>query len=193
MKQIHIIATRHLDVAWLWTRTPQGEDLMRQCFERAIELIEADPHGTFVFSRSTAWSFWIVQQRYPALFEQIRRYVADGRIELCGGERVEPDNNDCRLAREGALLTVVKQAEDGNGMVLRLFEYRGQERDASLTFCREVESACECDMLERPAGTGACAVEPSAPVNVDGTRMAVALRPFEIKTLRVALRGRRNE
>ena len=92
MERIHVIASQHLDVAWLWTRAPQGEDLMRQCFERAIELIETDPTEKFTFSRSTAWSFWIVQQRYPALFEQVKKHVADGRIELCGGEWVEPDH-----------------------------------------------------------------------------------------------------
>ena len=92
MKRIHAVASQHLDAAWLWTRVPQGEDLMRQCFERAIEIIEADPPGKFVFSRSTAWSFWIVQQRCPALFEQVKKYVAEGRIELCGGQWVEPDH-----------------------------------------------------------------------------------------------------
>lgn len=91
-KRVHVIATQHLDVAWLWTRAPQGEDLMRQCFERAIEMIEQYPEERFVFSRSTAWSFWIVEQRYPKLFEQVKRYVAEDRIELCGGEWVEPDH-----------------------------------------------------------------------------------------------------
>ncbi|MCX7011879.1 MAG: hypothetical protein NTW86_04815 [Candidatus Sumerlaeota bacterium] len=55
-------------------------------------MIEAWPDSDFVFSRSTAWSFWIMDQRYPELFEKIRRYVAEGRIELCGGEWVEPDH-----------------------------------------------------------------------------------------------------
>lgn len=90
--RVHVIASQHLDVAWLWTRVPQGEDLMRQCFEMAADMIEADPTGRFVFSRSTAWSFWIVQQRYPQLFERVRQHVASGRLELCGGEWVEPDH-----------------------------------------------------------------------------------------------------
>lgn len=92
MGHVHVIATQHLDVAWLWTRVPQGEDIMRQCFERACAMIEADPEHHFVFSRSTAWSFWVVQQRYPDLFRKIQGYVKAGRIELCGGEWVEPDH-----------------------------------------------------------------------------------------------------
>ena len=90
--RVNVIATQHLDVAWLWTRAPYGEELMRQCFERAIEIIEDNPGSGFVFSRSTAWSFRVVEQHYPALFEKVKRYVAEGRIELCGGEWVEPDH-----------------------------------------------------------------------------------------------------
>lgn len=90
--RVHVIATQHLDVAWLWTRSPYGEELMRQCFERAVEMIHTHRDVRFVFSRSTAWSFWIVEQRYPELFKTVRELVADGRIELCGGEWVEPDH-----------------------------------------------------------------------------------------------------
>ncbi len=90
--RVHVIATQHLDVAWRWTRAPYGEELMRQCFERAIEMIEANPEARFVFSRSTVWSFQIVEQHYPALFEKIKTYVISGQIELCGGEWVEPDH-----------------------------------------------------------------------------------------------------
>ena len=91
-KTIHTIATQHLDIAWLWNRSPDGEELMRQCFQRAVELIEADPEKTHIHSRSTAWGYWIVEQRWPELFEKIKAYVASGHIELCGGQWVEPDN-----------------------------------------------------------------------------------------------------
>ncbi len=87
---VHVIATQHLDVAWLWARAPYGEEVMRLCFERAIEMAEADP--SFVFSRSTVWSFWVMEQKYPELFEKIKECVANGQIELCGGEWVEPDH-----------------------------------------------------------------------------------------------------
>ena len=39
-KRVHVIATQHLDVAWLWERVPHGEELMRDCFRRAVEMIE---------------------------------------------------------------------------------------------------------------------------------------------------------
>ena len=91
-ERVHVIATQHLDVAWLWERVAHGEELMRQCFQRAVEMIEAWPEHRFVFSRSTPWSFHILEQRDPELFEKVRKYVASGQIELCGGEWVEPDH-----------------------------------------------------------------------------------------------------
>jgi len=92
IEQIHALCEQHLDVAWLWPRVPQGEDLMRQCFERVIEMIEKYPAQAFVFTRSTAWSFYIVEQRHPALFARIKDYVARGKIALGGGQWVEPDH-----------------------------------------------------------------------------------------------------
>lgn len=91
-KTVHVIATQHLDVAWLWKRQPDGEELMRQCLARAVEMIENDPSGTHIHSRSTAWGFYIVQKRWPELFEKVRKYVASGHIEPCGGQWTEPDN-----------------------------------------------------------------------------------------------------
>ncbi|MFC1525388.1 glycoside hydrolase family 38 C-terminal domain-containing protein [Candidatus Latescibacterota bacterium] len=89
---IHVIATQHLDVAYLWKRHPEGEDLMRQCFARALEMMDAHPEVDFVFSRSTAWSFAVLEDIDPQLFGRVRQAVADGRLELCGGQWVEPDN-----------------------------------------------------------------------------------------------------
>ena len=103
-QRIHVIATQHLDVAYLWKRHPDGEALMKRCFERAIEMIEAYPEIRFLFSRSTAWSFYIVERNYPDLFEKISKYVHLDRIELCGGQWVEPDNilpDGETLARQG--------------------------------------------------------------------------------------------
>jgi alpha-mannosidase len=107
--RIRVIATQHLDVAYLWPRHPDGEELMRQCFERAIEMIEADPEARFLFSRSTAWSFHILEQQHPTLYQQVKQYVDRGRIELCGGQWVEPDN----ILPDGE--TLVRQGLYGQG------------------------------------------------------------------------------
>jgi len=104
-----VIATQHLDVAYLWKRHPDGEALMQQCFERVIQVIEAYPDVHFVFSRSTAWSFYTIEIQHRELFEQVKRYVDLGRIELCGGQWVEPDN----ILSDGE--TLVRQSLYGQG------------------------------------------------------------------------------
>jgi len=82
---IFIIATQHLDVAWLWKRHPEGEELMKRCFKRAIDMIEGYPEVKFIFSRSTAWSFQAMERNYPELFSKIRSnytaYISDKRTE----------------------------------------------------------------------------------------------------------------
>ena len=92
LKKVFVIASQHLDVAWLWERKPHGEELMREVFERAIELAEANPGAGFIMSRSTAWGYSLVEKKYPQLFTKIQKAVADGVIELSGGQWVEPDN-----------------------------------------------------------------------------------------------------
>lgn len=106
VERIHVICMQHLDVAWLWPRVPHGEDLMRQCFERAIAIIDTHPDETFIFSRSTAWSFQLIERQAPALFERVTQHVRSGRIALCGGQWVEPDHvipSGESLVRQAAL------------------------------------------------------------------------------------------
>ena len=90
--RIRVIATQHLDVAYLWERSPAGEDLMIECFERALQMLEERPSRAFRFSRSTAWSFHVLELRRPDLFPRVAEHVRSGRIEVAGGQWVEPDN-----------------------------------------------------------------------------------------------------
>jgi len=75
------------------------------------------------------------------------------------------------------VVETVKVAEDGNGLIVRLYEAHNQRGPASLRFGRPVASAVETDLLEREIG----------PATVDGDEVRFHVRPFEIKTLRVQL------
>ena len=90
--RVLVIATQHLDVAWLWNRVPHGEELMRMVLELALDSAARDPNAGFVMSRSTAWGFRTVEEKDPLLFRRVQRAVADGVIEVAGGQWVEPDN-----------------------------------------------------------------------------------------------------
>jgi alpha-mannosidase len=77
------------------------------------------------------------------------------------------------------IVETIKAAEDGGGLIVRLYEAHNRRGPVSLIFGRPVRSAVEVDLLERP-------IERSA-VNVEGSQVWFAIRPFEVKTLRVEL------
>ncbi len=80
----------HLDLAWLWpvreTRRKGG-----RTFATQLRLIEE--YDEYIFGASQPQLFEWVKTDYPALYEEIRTAVADGRIEPQGAMWVEPDMN----------------------------------------------------------------------------------------------------
>ena len=75
------------------------------------------------------------------------------------------------------VVETVKVADDGDGLIVRLYEAHNQRGPASLRFSRPVASAVETDLLEREVGA----------VVVAGDEVRFQVRPFEVKTLRVRL------
>jgi len=75
------------------------------------------------------------------------------------------------------VVETLKVADDGKGLIIRLYEAHNQRGPASLRFGRPVASAVETDLLEREIGAA----------TVDGNEVRFQVRPFEIKTLRVQL------
>ncbi|MFF7754053.1 alpha-mannosidase [Streptomyces sp. NPDC007971] len=80
---------------------------------------------------------------------------------------------------EAVVVTAVKLADDGSGdVVVRFHEAHGGRARATLTAHFAVADVTVTDLLERPAGDA----EPPA---VDGERITVRLRPFQLMTLRL--------
>ncbi|HLI07295.1 MAG TPA: alpha-mannosidase [Ktedonobacteraceae bacterium] len=75
------------------------------------------------------------------------------------------------------VVETVKPAENGDGLIVRLYEAHNQRGHGSICFATRVLSAEECDLLEEPSGD----------VEYTGNRLAFQVRPFEIKTFRVRL------
>ena len=75
----------------------------------------------------------------------------------------------------GLVLQTVKRAEDGDGLVLRLYEPHGGRGTATVALDRPARSALRADLLEE--ATGAAEVRDGA--------IVVPFRPWEIVTLRV--------
>ncbi|MFL5664134.1 MAG: alpha-mannosidase, partial [Ktedonobacteraceae bacterium] len=75
------------------------------------------------------------------------------------------------------IVETVKPAEDGDGLIVRLYEAHNQRGRATLTFVMPLLSAQECNLLEEPLNDLPC----------QGKTLAFEVRPFEIKTFRVIL------
>jgi alpha-mannosidase len=81
--------------------------------------------------------------------------------------------------RPGVSVEALKPADDGTGTVLRVCEVHGSRHPATITLHRPFVAVERTDALERPLG----------PVDHDGNRVTLDLRPFELVTLRF-LHGR---
>ena len=80
----------HLDMAWLW---PIRETKRKAARTYARQLVNIDERPDYVYGTSQPQQMQWMKERHPALFERMKRAVADGRIELQGSFWVETDTN----------------------------------------------------------------------------------------------------
>ncbi|HEY7357728.1 MAG TPA: glycoside hydrolase family 38 C-terminal domain-containing protein, partial [Ktedonobacterales bacterium] len=79
--------------------------------------------------------------------------------------------------RPGLVIETVKAAENGDGIIVRLYEAHNTRGPAVLTFAREIISAEETNLLEEYAG----------PAEFAGRELRLHARPYGIQTFRVRL------
>jgi alpha-mannosidase len=94
-------------------------------------------------------------------------------------ESAQPVHEHSLLRQEGLSLALgsLKRAEDGNGLVLRVYEPHGARGVASLRFDRVVTDVERVNLLEEPASEGA------APMLVSPNTVLLDVRPFEVISL----------
>lgn len=87
-------------------------------------------------------------------------------------------NNQAFLTvdNDNIIVDTVKRAEDGCGVIVRLYECHGNRGNASLSFLRSLQSAFEVDLVE----------ENPAPADFDGSTLRFSFTPYEIKTFRIS-------
>src|SRR5580692_11597778 len=89
-KVIHIMGYSHIDAAWLWPWR-DGSDEVLNTFRSALNRMIETPD--FCYSHSSSAHYRWVQRADPAMFDEIRQRVKEGRWEVIGGWPVEPDCN----------------------------------------------------------------------------------------------------
>jgi alpha-mannosidase len=84
------IGHAHLDMAWLWPLRETRRKAART-YTRALNTIDA--RDGYLFGTSQPQQLYWMKQQHPAIYDRIKRAVADGRIELQGSFWVETDTN----------------------------------------------------------------------------------------------------
>lgn len=87
---IHVIGHAHMDMNWLWTYA----ETMQMCndnLRQVVAFMDEYPDYTMVQSQAAVYHF--VEMIDPPLFEKVKKYVGEGRLELAGGMWTEGDMN----------------------------------------------------------------------------------------------------
>jgi alpha-mannosidase len=78
---------------------------------------------------------------------------------------------------ENVVLTAMKKADDGNGLILRFYEWAGRNTDVQITLPAGATGAAMVNLMEHSDGS---------PLTITGgDRISMPIHPFEILTLRV--------
>ncbi len=78
------------------------------------------------------------------------------------------------LDNDGVVLDAVKQAQDGEGVIVRVYEALRRHTAATLTLPAPVQAAFACNLME----------ENERPLPADGRTLRFEIAPFEVKTFR---------
>lgn len=87
---IHVVGHAHMDMNWLWTYF----ETMKMCndnLRQAVSFMKEFPDYTMVQSQAAVYNF--VEKVDPPLFEELKKYVKEGRFEPVGGMWTEGDMN----------------------------------------------------------------------------------------------------
>jgi len=76
---------------------------------------------------------------------------------------------------ENVMIETVKQAEDGNGTIIRMYEYQNMRTNATVTYGTGFKNIVECNLMEQDI----------APVTSEENEFSFTIKPYEIKTFRI--------
>lgn len=93
------------------------------------------------------------------------------------GTGAAQDTGFARCTNSAVILETIKGAEDGDGLIVRVYESQGSRGKAAIDFGFALKAAAECNLME--------VYETDLPV--DGSRLNFTIKPYEIKTFRIHL------
>src|SRR6266513_901281 len=79
---MYVVPYAHLDTQWRWAYPQVIREFIANTLHRNFELFEKYPHYVFNFSGSRRYE--MMQEYYPQYYEQLKKYIAQGRWFVCG-------------------------------------------------------------------------------------------------------------
>ncbi len=164
-----------------------GYDIKGQCMR--LTLLRApvfpDPTGDkgeheFTYSLLPHAGNWITANTVRAGYELNVPLLAQRCAASQAVGSLPAAKSFARSLQDNVIIDTVKRAEDGSGIVLRLYESSGSKTEAALEFSFPAEGVWECNLME----------EEERRMPLCGNRLAFSIRPFEIKTFKLACRDK---
>lgn len=79
------------------------------------------------------------------------------------------------VSADNVILETVKKAEDGQGIIIRMYEYENRRSDVTVSLDGSVKEVCECNLME----------EVMDEIPVKDNSFTFQIKPFEIKTFKI--------
>ncbi len=89
-KTLYMIGNAHIDPVWLW-QWQEGYHEVKATFRSALDRLTE--YDDFVFVSSSAAFYAWVERSDPAMFEEIKARIMEGRWRVVGGWWIQPDCN----------------------------------------------------------------------------------------------------
>ncbi len=89
-QKVYMIGNAHLDPAWVWS-WQEGSCETKATIRSALDRMKEFPDFKFVCSSSSVYQW--VEDFDPAMFEEMKERIAEGRFIIVGGWKVQPDCN----------------------------------------------------------------------------------------------------
>lgn len=90
-KRIYTVATSHLDTIWSWDFETTTKKYIYNTLVENFALLKKYP--SYVFSFEGSYRYELMEEYYPELFEDLKKYVADGRWNVTGSAFENGDVN----------------------------------------------------------------------------------------------------
>lgn len=87
---VHCVGHGHIDMNWMWS-WPETVSMTHDTFASVLSLM--DRYQELTFSQSQASVYAAIEKYHPALFDQLRERVREGRWEVTATQWVEGDKN----------------------------------------------------------------------------------------------------